>query len=133
MTDPPVSTHHATSYHHTTTSSIVEGGSWRSNGVATYYEQGGNAGACGKVHPDGAKIIAMNIFYYGDPNAVSSYCGKVVEIVNLNNQRVEHAIVGDVCPTCHPDNSLDLSVGTFQALDENLGDGEFPIKWRILN
>jgi len=114
------------------TTSSSSGGAWRTGGVGTYFYQNGNAGACGNKHSDNDLIVAIDIAYYGNTGAVSSYCGKTVQIVNLNNGNTVNAIVADVCPTCVGQNSLDMSLGTFKALDSNLGDGEFPIKYRVL-
>lgn len=99
-----------------------------SGGFATYFYQGGNAGACGNVHSDYDKIVAIDIEKYGNTGDVSGTCGKWLTITNTNNGQSVVAMVADVCPTCANGNSLDLSVGAFEAI-ASLSDGEVPITW----
>lgn len=58
-------------------------------GIATWYTQNGNAGACGKYNPDSAKIIALYTSVYGD----GSKCGKTVRITNLDDGGSVDAVV----------------------------------------
>lgn len=97
-------------------------------GFATYYYQGGNAGACGNYHGDYDMIGAIDIAWYGNTGSQSQYCGRSVKVTNQNNGRSVDIIVADVCPTCNTDNSFDLSVGAFQAI-ASLDDGLVPITW----
>ncbi|KAF8320126.1 barwin-like endoglucanase, partial [Clavulina sp. PMI_390] len=113
--NPTTSTHKTTAPATTTTSS-GSGGSWRTGGFGTYFYQEGNAGACGNKNSDSAKIVAIDIAYYGNTGEVSSYCGKKVRIVNTDNGKTVDAEIADVCPTCKNDNCLDMSLGTFEAL-----------------
>jgi hypothetical protein len=108
------------------------GSDWYTNAFGTYYYQNGNAGACGQKHDDGELIVAINVHFYGDTGKKSPYCGKTVEIINLDNGNSVKAIVADACPSCSTPNSMDLSVGTFKKLEPNLDVGMFPIKWRVL-
>lgn len=48
--------------------------------------------ACGDKHSDNDLIVAINIHFYGDTSKKSPYCGKTVEIVNLNNGNTVKAI-----------------------------------------
>ncbi|KAL4067959.1 RlpA-like double-psi beta-barrel-protein domain-containing protein-containing protein [Scleroderma yunnanense] len=97
-------------------------------GIATYFYQNGNAGACGQVNPDTAFICALDSAVYGN----GQYCGKQVQITNQNTGQSITVTVADECPTCENANSIDLSVGAFQALD-SLSDGTFPIVWQFLD
>ena len=105
-------------------------GTIETGGYATYFYQGGNAGACGTVHSDTDKVIAIdsNGWWPGSFGTPSPYCGKYINIKNLNNGNTVQAMVADVCPTCTTDNSLDLSLGAFEALAD-LSDGMVPIEW----
>lgn len=103
--------------------------------LATWYQQNGNAGACGEYNSDDAPIIAINgvssSSYWTDYSQKSPYCGRWVDIVNTDNGKTVSAKIADVCPTC-PGNgeSIDLSIGAFQALG-TLDEGMLNIKWRF--
>ncbi|ORY22504.1 RlpA-like double-psi beta-barrel-protein domain-containing protein-containing protein [Naematelia encephala] len=114
-----------------TTTASSGSGQVESNAYATYFYQGGNAGACGNVHSDYDKIIAIDIAWYGNTGDVSQYCGKWITITNTNNGKSVTAQVADVCPTCDTNNSLDLSVGAFTAIATE-DDGEVPITWQFV-
>ncbi|KAF9507856.1 hypothetical protein BS47DRAFT_1488618 [Hydnum rufescens UP504] len=100
-------------------------------GFATFFYQGGNAGACGTVHSDSDYIVAIDIDRYGDTGAVSPLCGKKVEITNADTGKSVVATIADVCPTCKNSNSIDLSVSTFLAI-ASLGEGMVSIKWQFV-
>jgi hypothetical protein len=103
-------------------------------GIATFFYQNGNAGACGHVNPDSALICAIDQDRYGNSGNESPLCGKQVQITNENNGKTLTVTVADDCPTCDNANSIDLSVGAFKALsDDNLGEGTFPIQWKFLD
>jgi rare lipoprotein A (peptidoglycan hydrolase) len=51
-----------------------------------------------------------------------------VTIKNTNNGKTVAAQIQDVCPTCNNANSLDLSVGAFNAIASE-ADGMVPIEW----
>lgn len=114
----------------TTQASNNGGGEVMNGGFATYFFQGGNAGACGKVHGDGDKVIAIDQARWGSSSfgGGSSTCGKWITVTNTNNGRSVTAMVADVCPTCVNGNSLDLSQGAFQAIASE-SDGMVPISW----
>jgi expansin (peptidoglycan-binding protein) len=112
--------------------SLVEDASSGSftGGVATYFYQGGNPGACGQYNSDSAMICAMDQSRFGTGGPGSSLCNKQVKITNLNNGNTLTVTIVDDCPTCQNENSIDLSVAAFQSLtNNNLGEGEFPIAW----
>lgn len=100
-------------------------------GFATYFYQNGNAGACGTVHSDYDFICAMDQARYGNSGNASPLCGQQVQITNENNGNTVVVTIADDCPTCANENSIDLSVAAFQALD-NLSVGDVPIKWKFL-
>ncbi|KAG8723962.1 hypothetical protein FRC12_024387, partial [Ceratobasidium sp. 428] len=76
-----------TSHHPTTTTDKPEptksadpepgnGSGTITGGFATFYEQGGVAGACGDMHSDDDLIVAMDYRKYGNVDKVSKFCGK---------------------------------------------------------
>jgi cobalamin biosynthesis Mg chelatase CobN len=114
-------------------SSASSGGSGSSGtvetgGYATFFYQGGQAGACGTVHSDSDLVIAIDIAWYGNTGSESSYCGKSITVQNTQNGKEVTAVVADVCPTCANGNSLDLSVGAFTAIATE-AEGQVPINW----
>lgn len=89
---------------------------------ATWFYQHNTAGACGTVHQDTDKVIALDSDVYDS----GSHCGKTVMLVNLSNGKTTTATVADECPTCDSKLSIDLSQGAFGALTDNDYDlGEF--------
>lgn len=100
-------------------------------GFATYFYQNGNAGACGTVHSDYDYICAMDQSRYGNSGNASPLCGQQVQITNENNGNTVVVTIADDCPTCANENSIDLSVAAFEALD-SLSVGDLPIKWKFL-
>jgi expansin (peptidoglycan-binding protein) len=97
-------------------------------GFATYYYQNGNPGACGDYKGDYDLIAAIDSSRYGDLGQKSGLCGQKVHIKNTNNGNTVEVTICDACPTCTNGNSIDLSVGAFQAL-ASLNDGLIPIEW----
>ncbi|KAG8217727.1 hypothetical protein J3R82DRAFT_5886 [Butyriboletus roseoflavus] len=92
-------------------------------GVATYFYQNGNPGACGQVNSDSAFIYQTR---FGTSGPASPLCGQQVSITNQNNGKSITVQIADDCPTCQNENSIDLSVGAFEALSANdLSIGEF--------
>ena len=106
--------------------------------------QNGNAGACGKVNPDSAHVIAL----YTSAYANGANCGRTVEIQNLDDGTSTTAVVAgewthrdvqrftrligpsDMCPSCGGPGDIDLSVGTFSAIDPQYQThGVRNIKW----
>ncbi|KAN0077080.1 RlpA-like double-psi beta-barrel-containing domain containing protein, partial [Tylopilus felleus] len=99
-----------------------------SGGIATYFYQGGNAGACGNYNPDSAMICAMDSARFD-----MSLCGQQVQITNTVSGQSITVTVADECPTCDNSNSIDLSVGAFSALSGNdLSEGVVDIVWSFL-
>jgi len=96
-------------------------------GVATFFFQGGNAGACGTVHQDSDFVAAIDSARYNG----GALCGKQVQITNSNNGNSVTVTIADECPTCNNGNSIDLSVGAFTQLATE-EEGEVPIKWHFL-
>lgn len=95
-------------------------------GISTWYTQNGNAGACGKVNPDSAHVIAL----YTSAYANGANCGRTVEIQNLDDGTSTTAVVADMCPSCGGPGDIDLSVGTFSAIDPQYQThGVRNIKW----
>ena len=68
---------------------------------------------------------------YGDAGNASPLCGKQVEIIDIANGNSVTVTIADDCPTCDNSNSIDLSKGAFQHLD-NLSVGQVAIKWRFI-
>lgn len=96
-------------------------------GFATYFFQGGNAGACGQVHSDSDYGVAIDHEIWGsDFSQGSEYCGRSVRVSRGDKSVV--AQVWDVCPTCANGNSLDLSQGAFNAIASE-SEGMVPITW----
>lgn len=62
---------------------------------------------------------------YGNSGNASPLCGQQVQITNENNGNTVTVTIADDCPTCANENSIDLSVAAFQALD-NLSVGDLP-------
>ncbi|WRT65704.1 uncharacterized protein IL334_002650 [Kwoniella shivajii] len=112
-----------------TAASSGSSGETYTGGYATYFYQGGNAGACGTVHSDSDKVIAIDTNgWWQDTSSASPYCGKYITITNTNNGKSVTAMVADACPSCVSDNSLDLSEGAFSEI-ASLSDGQVPITW----
>jgi len=114
-----------------TTTAASSGGSGdvMTGGFATFFYQGGNAGACGNYNSDSGYGIAIDQHWWSNFGSVSDYCGKQIAITNTNNGKTVTATVWDVCPSCVSDNSLDLSVGAFTAIASE-SDGMVPITWQ---
>ncbi|EJF65885.1 barwin-like endoglucanase [Dichomitus squalens LYAD-421 SS1] len=99
-------------------------------GHATFFYQGGNAGACGQVHPDSAFIAALQTKRYGDLSQESSNCGRKITATNTNNGKSVTVTVADACPTCPEENDLDLSFAAFTSIATE-EEGEVPIVWHF--
>ena len=57
-----------------------------------------------------------------------------MSITNVNNGLTVSATIADQCPGCANSESLDLSVGAWQAIGETEADGaEVPITWTLVN
>lgn len=109
------------------------GGDVHSGGYATFFYQNGNPGACGNYNSDSTPLVAIDqAQWYASGSSSfgsqSNLCGKWLTITNTNNGKSVSAIVADVCPTCANGNSLDLSVGAFNAIATE-SEGQVPISW----
>jgi expansin (peptidoglycan-binding protein) len=112
----------------TAPSTGASNGNLNYGGFATFFYQDGNAGACGTVHSDNDFICAIDQSRYGNSGDTSSLCGQQVQITNQINGNTVVVTIADDCPTCANENSIDLSVAAFQALD-SLSVGDIPIVW----
>jgi expansin (peptidoglycan-binding protein) len=92
---------------------------------ATFFYQNGNPGACGTVHSDSDFICAIDQARYGDSGNASPLCGQQVQITNTDNGKTVTVTIADDCPTCDNSNSIDLSVGAFEAIGD-LSTGLLP-------
>ncbi|KAF8636572.1 hypothetical protein AX17_003383 [Amanita inopinata Kibby_2008] len=102
-----------------------------SGGFATYFYQGGNAGACGTVHSDNDLIAAIDADRYGYLGSRSNLCGKKVKITNPSNNKSVTVTIADACPTCRNSNSIDLSLEAFKQIAD-LSRGIVAIDWVFL-
>ncbi|KAJ3477418.1 hypothetical protein NLI96_g10479 [Meripilus lineatus] len=100
-------------------------------GFATFYYQGGAAGACGDFHSDNDLIAAIDERRYGNANRKSSLCGRKVHLTNTKNGKSVTVTIKDDCPTCENANSIDLSVAAFNRIATE-EEGMVPIKWQFL-
>ncbi|KAK0551075.1 hypothetical protein OC845_002324 [Tilletia horrida] len=96
------------------------------SGTGTWYGVGVSMGACGSWTSPGERAVALNQQLYGNPNAVSPWCGKKLKI--KSNGVTSFATVVDCCPTCANSGSLDMSKILFQDFSD-LGTGELDISW----
>ncbi|GJE87161.1 hypothetical protein PsYK624_032440 [Phanerochaete sordida] len=81
-------------------------------GHGTWFTQNNNAGACGTVHQDSDKVVALDSAIYDN----GKWCGKSITITNLANGKTVQATVADECPTCDDKYSVDMSQGAFDAI-----------------
>lgn len=97
-------------------------------GFATFYEQGGVAGACGDFHSDSDFVAALDFRRYGDVDAQSPDCGRMIHLTNDNNGKSVDVLVVDACPTCENENCIDLSPAAFNTIADPV-EGVVPISW----
>ncbi|KDQ21228.1 hypothetical protein BOTBODRAFT_49904 [Botryobasidium botryosum FD-172 SS1] len=95
-------------------------------GQGTFFDPG--QGACGSWAGRNDYIVALNQDQYGNVDAYSPDCYRMVHITNVANGRSANAIVQDACPTC-PYGALDLSPSLFGALAESFDQGIIPLMW----
>lgn len=103
-------------------------GGLTTGGIATFYTQNGNAGACGDTHSDSDIICALETATYAN----GAHCGKYVLITNTENGKTVKVLVADECPTCNNKQSIDLSTGAYRALGGTVSEGIFPIAWQFV-
>lgn len=97
----------------------------RFNGRATFYNNEVSEGACGGYSSNDDNVVALNVAQYGNPNQVSSWCGKKITI--SYGGTTQTATVVDCCPSC-PYGGLDMSPGLFGAFT-SMGTGVFQMTW----
>ncbi|KAJ7736252.1 expansin module family protein [Mycena metata] len=91
-------------------------------GFATFFEQQGLPGSCGKVHQDSDFIVALPPGRYG----TGVNCGRTVQVTSTSTGLVHcHRVVADECADCINANSLDLSTGKYEFFS-SLDIGELP-------
>ncbi|KAF8580870.1 hypothetical protein K439DRAFT_1619450 [Ramaria rubella] len=93
-------------------------------GIATFFFQNGVAGACGTVHSDSDKIVALQTDTYGN----GEHCGKQIMIKDPSTGHTAFATVADECPTCNNKQCIDMSQGLFDEF-ATAADGEFNVEW----
>ncbi|RXK38439.1 hypothetical protein M231_04348 [Tremella mesenterica] len=93
------------------------------NGIATYFYQYGNPGACGNWNSDSAWLVALRPEFYNN----GKNCGHKVHFKAGNGKELT-AIVQDECPGCNKD-SVDMSIGFWNAFGYPSDDGIFDITW----
>ena len=89
------------------------------SGFATFYDPGGNLGACGTPIPDDFLGVAVS------PTFGKDACNKRIQVDGPQGS-VQVTVV-DICPSCEPDH-LDLTRSAFsQIASPDLG--KVPITW----
>ncbi|KAM0786223.1 hypothetical protein ACM66B_007026 [Microbotryomycetes sp. NB124-2] len=97
-------------------------------GKATFYYQGGAAGACEHKHADSAMICALAPELY----ASGQNCARKLEITRSGSQKKVTVEVADLCPSCEEKGSVDLSEAAFLVLGEK-DEGTFSIEWHFVS
>ncbi|KAI0769353.1 RlpA-like double-psi beta-barrel-protein domain-containing protein-containing protein [Trametes elegans] len=93
------------------------------SGDATYYNPGGNFGACGTRNQDSELVAALNPTQYSG----GSNCGRHIN-VHYQGKTVNAKVV-DLCPGCGS-GSVDLSPAAFQKLAP-LSVGRIKVTWEF--
>ncbi|KIJ55743.1 hypothetical protein M422DRAFT_151163, partial [Sphaerobolus stellatus SS14] len=88
---------------------------------ATYFYQNGVAGACGKVHKDSEKVVALQTKMYAN----GGHCGRTIVITDTKTGKQATGVVADECPTCDGAGSIDLSESLFKEFAPT-SQGVFP-------
>ncbi|KIJ39751.1 hypothetical protein M422DRAFT_257345 [Sphaerobolus stellatus SS14] len=91
------------------------------NGTATWFLQGGAAGACGTVHKDTDHVVALQTTQYD--NGV--FCGRTITITDVTTGKTAVGTVADECPGCNGSGSIDLSESLFEVFAPT-SQGVFP-------
>ncbi|KAK7020566.1 hypothetical protein R3P38DRAFT_3272555 [Favolaschia claudopus] len=97
-------------------------------GIGTWFDQGGVAGACGKVHQDSDFVVALQTQTYAN----GAHCGQGIQICDMTTNKCVNGVVADECPGCNNPQSVDMSRAMFQALAP-LSVGVFEIGWHFTN
>jgi rare lipoprotein A (peptidoglycan hydrolase) len=77
-------------------------------------------------------VVALALARYGTGSNNAPDCGRKVVVTNDKNGKSVTATVADACPGCKNYNSLDLSVGAFNAIATE-AEGVVPISWHYVN
>ncbi|EGG02647.1 uncharacterized protein MELLADRAFT_66224 [Melampsora larici-populina 98AG31] len=85
------------------------------SGKATFFSQGGVAGACGTVRQDSDHVVAIDSSMYEGGN----FCDKTIAVTRVSTGKSIHCTGADECPGCPSVQSLDLSIGAFNASQKN--------------
>jgi rare lipoprotein A (peptidoglycan hydrolase) len=97
-----------------------------SSGDATFYYQGGAAGACGNYRKDSDFIAAIDYRRYGALDKKSLLCGLQAKVTNHKNGKSVTVTIEDACPTCKNQDSIDLSKAAFLQIATE-AEGEVPV------
>ncbi|KAJ7905562.1 hypothetical protein B0H14DRAFT_2292564, partial [Mycena olivaceomarginata] len=81
-------------------------------GFGTWFLQGGQEGACGKLHKDTDFVVALETKTYAN----GIHCGRGIQICDTKNNKCVNGIVADECPTCTNPQSVDMSRSMFEGL-----------------
>jgi rare lipoprotein A (peptidoglycan hydrolase) len=95
-------------------------------GIATWYQQYGNAATCGGTYRDEDLVVALDFRRFD-----RSLCGRKIRVTNSDNGLTVDVTVVEVCPTCVNKNSLDMSVGAFNRIG-SLSVGEYFVTWSYI-
>ncbi|GAA6063674.1 hypothetical protein JCM10212_000410 [Sporobolomyces blumeae] len=99
------------------------------NATAVWYEMNGNAGACGHYNKDSDKVVGLPLEFYSKLGQVSPYCGEYVVVTNAKENISVTALVADASTK---NNTLSLSVGTWDALNGTESNLHM-VNWRRAN
>ncbi|GAA5898924.1 RlpA-like double-psi beta-barrel domain-containing protein [Sporobolomyces salmoneus] len=83
---------------------------------------------CGSNPNDGDYVVRVSQELYGNPNSVSSVCGKWISLYQLETNSYTKATIEGVCSDCTGNNVV-LSRATFWALTQNMKLGTTLAQW----
>ncbi|GAA5831964.1 hypothetical protein JCM3766R1_000173 [Sporobolomyces carnicolor] len=83
---------------------------------------------CGSNPNDGDYVVRVSQELYGDPDSVSSVCGKWISLYQLETDSYTKATIEGICTDC-VGNNLDLSRATFWAMTQNMKLGTTLAQW----
>ncbi|GAA5838990.1 hypothetical protein JCM9279_002559 [Rhodotorula babjevae] len=109
-----------------TGSAAASSGTW--SGKATFYQQRGVAGNCGKVNPESAMICALQTKLYAD----GKNCGRMIRLTRSDNGESIEVEVADQCPSCVEEGYVDLSEGVYDKLGTR-DEGWFDMSWYFID
>ncbi|KPV71997.1 uncharacterized protein RHOBADRAFT_47178 [Rhodotorula graminis WP1] len=97
-------------------------------GKATFYQQRGVAGNCGKVNAESALICALQTKLYAD----GKNCGRKIRLTRSDNGESVEVEVADQCPSCVEEGYVDLSEGAYDKLGTR-DEGWFDMSWYFID